>query len=585
MSRARRLLSVTAVVLVVLLVSGCTSLPDSGPVVDADTDSQVSEREAAEVNAVPPTRGASAEDVVLGYFKAMTAWPSDTDTVKQFLSTDAARNWDPTAATITYAGQLLPRDESLSFSVPLNDPEKIDRNGSWAGRLPPGRDELELDLTIEDGQYRITNPPDALIVPDSWFSQRFRVASLYYFDPSGRILVPDPVFVPRGEQLTSTIITRLLAGPPADQQRVVRSFIPPGLRVEVSVPVSTTGVATVPLVGEAGSLAGDATEKMLAQLAWTLQQDPAISALRVTLDDEVLTGPSGEEEYQVSEAAPFDPSGYPATDKLFGVRAGALSTRDGNELVPVPGPFGSGSLALRAAAVSIDGLAAAGVTDAGRELAVGPIVESEDGVGPPIRPLRGTSLLQPVWDFAGRVWVVDRTRRGAVVHILSDNGRGQRLTVPGVSGRDVRSFLVSRDATRFVAVVRGPRGDHLRIGRIEIDDRGGLDRVAKTDPIVVQPGSAVRIRDIAWTSPTTIALLMPVDPGAIYEVRTVSVDGSPTTSEPLSTTLAEPVRGLAGSPMTDLPTYGVTDQGLINLTDGGSYGFLGDPASDIAYAG
>ncbi|WP_167736407.1 LpqB family beta-propeller domain-containing protein [Nocardioides sp. 1609] len=568
-----------------LPVTACTGLPDSGPVVEAGTESQVNEREPDEVNAVPPVADATPDEIVLGFLKAMTAWPTDTEVVQQYLATSAAGEWDPGAATITYVGQPLPREDNLRFTLTLNDAERIGRDGVWAGRLPPEEQELALDLTIEDGQYRILDPPDALVVPDSWFAQRFQVASLYYFDPSGRILVPEPIYVPRGEQLTSTIIARLLAGPGPDQRRVMRSFVPPGLRVEVSVPVSADGVATVPLVGEAGVQTGESVERMLAQLAWTLRQDPTIDAVRVTLNDLVLAGPGGQEEYRVSDADRFDPAGSPATDGLFGIRNGALAERDGNELVPVVGPFGTGQLAIESATVDIAGDAAAGVTAGGSLLVVAPIVEPEEGVAVPVRrPLRGTDLLRPTWDFAGRIWTVDRTSRGAVVRVVS-NGRARRLDVPGVSDRDVRSFLVSRDATRFVAVVREPAGDELRIGRIEVDDRGALDGVARTEQIAVESGSGIRIRDIAWTSPTTIALLSPLDPGAIYDVRVVSVDGSPASSEPLAGPLTDRVLGLAGTPVTGLPIYGLTRSGLIDLSDRSTYGFVGDPATGIGYAG
>ena len=50
----------------------------------------------------------------------------------------------------------------------------------------------------EDGEWRIAKAPDALIVPRTWFAPRFRQVSLYFFDPTGQILVPEPVFVPSG---------------------------------------------------------------------------------------------------------------------------------------------------------------------------------------------------------------------------------------------------------------------------------------------------------------------------------------------------------------------------------------------------
>ena len=56
-------------------------------------------------------------------------------------------------------------------------------------------------------------PPDALMVPRVWFEEPVPAASLYFFDPTARILVPEPVFVPGGDQVASSLVNGLLAGP------------------------------------------------------------------------------------------------------------------------------------------------------------------------------------------------------------------------------------------------------------------------------------------------------------------------------------------------------------------------------------
>ena len=53
----------------------------------------------------------------------------------------------------------------------------------------------------EDGEWRIDDAPDVRVVPDTWFGQAYRRVSLLYLDPTASILVPEPVFVPRGDQL------------------------------------------------------------------------------------------------------------------------------------------------------------------------------------------------------------------------------------------------------------------------------------------------------------------------------------------------------------------------------------------------
>ncbi|CAN5378551.1 MtrAB system accessory lipoprotein LpqB [soil metagenome] len=584
-SRTRSL--AVLVVCGVLTLAGCVPLPRSGPVVQADVSTSVDDARASDFNPVPPRPDASRVEIVEGFLDAMTASPIRTDVAKQFLTESAAGEWDPDAATITYGDKLSPDDGGRVVVVPREDAESLDRGGVWEGRLPEAEQRLSFELDIEDGEYRITNPPDALVVPAPWFNQRFRQTSLYFFDVSGTILVPQPVFVPRGEQLASALITGLLAGPGPDLRNVSRSYLPPGLSLDLSVPISGTGVADITLVGEVGVQTPAVVERMLAQLAWTLRQEPGITALRVTIGDQVVQLPDGDSEYPVADAVTYDPNGDGSSSDLYALRDGILTVRDGNELLPLAGPFGVRNVDIRSAALNLDASEAAAVSADGTRVLLGPTGPGADTAPAALKTVfsGGDNLLTPAWDFAGRIWLVDRSpATGAVVRYVRD-GRAHRLVVPGVSGRVVKSFLVSRDGTRFAAVVRGEDSDDLRVGRIEYSNRGQPELVAGTTSLLPDPTETVRIVDITWTSPTAIALLIPVISGEFFEVRTLTVDGAPTTSGTLSTTVSGALVGLAGSPLQSLPTYGVTESGLVDLVNEATYGFVGDRPSDIGYVG
>ena len=161
----------------------------------------------------------------------------------------------------------------------------------------------------------------------------------------------------------------------------------------------------------------------------------------------------------------------------------------------------------------------------------------------------------------------------------------RQIAVPAVSGTIVKSFLVSRDGTRFAAVVRGKAGDQLRIGRISVNDRGAPSKVTGTVSLVTDPGLPLRITDIAWNSPTSIAVLTPVVPGESFEVRTVSVDGSPSSADGFSTTVSGRLIGLVGSESTEVPTYGATATTLVDLLAETTYNFLGEPPTGLRYVG
>ena len=105
-----------------------------------------------------------------------------------------------------------PRGTDL-LTVELAGASLLDRRGTFRGPLPPDQRALEFPMAIENGEWRIAEAPDALVVPESWFEQRFRQVSLYFFDPSAQILVPEPVFVQRGEPSTTALTEALLRGP------------------------------------------------------------------------------------------------------------------------------------------------------------------------------------------------------------------------------------------------------------------------------------------------------------------------------------------------------------------------------------
>ncbi|CAN5326340.1 MtrAB system accessory lipoprotein LpqB [soil metagenome] len=570
-----------------LALAGCSGLPESGPIVEAQGSGATDGASAPDINAVPPPENATGVEIASGFLDAMTASPTRIDVAKEYLSSSAAEAWDPEASTIIYADKLPPSDEVTRITIPLVGADRIGRSGGWEGGLSTFEESLRLDLTIEDGEYRITNPPDALIVPLPWFNQRFRPASLYFFDPTGRILVPEPAYLPRGEQLATSLITGLLAGPGPGRENVTRSFLPKGLTRGLSVPVSADGVADIALDGSPSTQTEAGVDRMMAQLAWTLRQEPLITSFSVTIGEDVVQVPGGGTQYSVDAAEKYDPTVDGASTDIYGVRAGALVMRDGNQLRAIPGALGDPDLGLRSGAVNLDATLAAGITGDGTTLLLAP---SDEGATRSAKLLTegfsaGVDLLPPTWDFADRVWLVDRTAQGAVVRVV-DCGRVRRISVPSVTGTRVKSFLVSRDGTRFAAVIRGKEGDQLRIGRVTVNERGEPSQVSATMSLVTDPGLPLRIADIAWNSPTSIAILTPVVPRESFEVRTVSVDGSPSSADGFSTTISGRLVGLVGSESTEVPTYGATATTLVDLlAQASSYGFLGDPPTGLRYAG
>ena len=579
---SRRLVRALVVGLALLAAAGCVRMPSSGPVVEtrSGVDSQVDS--PIYIDPRPPQAGDSPTAIVRGFLDAMTATPIETTVARKFLTPDAAAAWHPEHATIAY-GDASPPEGGAVVSVTLSDANRLDARGAWRGPLGDGHDTLHFPMVFtEADQWRIAKAPDALVVPEPWFAQRFRQVSLYFFDPTARILVPEPVYVPRGEQQATTLVQALLQGPGAGLGRVTRSFIPPGLSLGLSVPVTADGVADIALKGDAGQQTPQAIELMLAQLAWTLRQEPTIRALKVSIAGQPLPLPGGVSEVSVSEGAEFDPAGAQASSSLFGLRRGRLVAGPPEALQNVDGPLGGTDFGLLSVGVALTADVAAGVSGGGRSVLRAPV----DGPGPVREVLSdAVDLLPPAWDAFDRLWLVDRARGAARVSYV-EGTRSSVLRVPGISGRDVTNFLVSRDGTRLVAGLRRPgRADQLVVSRLRHASMGRVVGATRARPITDGTGEPRRIRDIAWSGPTTVAVLSALT-DELSQVRTVSVDGSPPGLDGLATTLRGRVQGLAGSPVPSESLYALTPTTLLDLSNAYRGGVLHDPAdTSLGYVG
>ncbi len=244
----------------------------------------------------------------------------------------------------------------------------------------------------------------------------------------------------------------------------------------------------------------------MAQFAWTLRQEPTIEAIRVSIDGEPVPSATGRSLYSVDDGARCTTRpGSESSPLLYGLRDGLMVVRvSPTRWRRSTGRWAPRELGVRVArrrpgrhhrrrrrratahqalAASVDGTAAAGSREVARDAA---------------------NLLRPAWDFADRLWLVDRTAGGARGVLRRGRQARRDLEVPGVTGnRRCRTFLVSRDGTRLVAVVRrGHRATQLVVSRIQ-HTRPGRVIGATPAPRRSAAGGRAQPADprIAWTSP------------------------------------------------------------------------------------
>jgi hypothetical protein len=548
-----------AAFLAVAGLTSCVQIPEHGAVVEVKQSAEAPTSEVPDFNPRPPQPGASPSAIVDGFLEAMEATPVQTNKALLFLTKEGQAAWKPQGAVLAYSRHAQPRGHR-TVTVRLRGADQVGDGGQWHGRLSAAAERVTFPMSKVNGEWRIAHAPDALIVTKGFYDQAYQDASLYFFDPSGRILVPEVVHVPQGQQLATSLVRALLPGPRPARADVERSFIPPGLTVGLSVVVSAKGLASITLRGQdPGPLSRKATRLMLAQLAWTLRQDPTIKFFGVNINGLQVSNAAGSSTFRVVGGGftRYDPADFKASQQIYALHRGRLVSGQVNNPTPNPGPFGTSQQGIGAFAVSLDDTEVAATTPT--SLLVGPVL----GDRSPAPVLTGPGLLRPAWDFARRLWDVQDLPGGArVLYVV--HGRRHLLRVPGVTGHNVRRFLISRDGSRLVAVVRGRHSDHLVVSRLRYDTDGRPVGATPARRLPWTVGHDARIRDIGWTSPTTVAVLeQPTRTTA--DVRILDIDGSSSPSETPTLPVSGPVSGLATSPYGTQTPYAVQQHGLFDL--------------------
>jgi hypothetical protein len=582
--------ALTALVGACLVLTGCgIGMPDSGPVHVTSPTGSSSDEQPARIDPPPPQKGASREEVVVGFLDAMTATPAvRTSVAREFLTKEARDSWQPTG-TVIYGAYLPPRGAN-EVAVKLVDAYRTDARGAWLGPVSEDDATVTFPMELQDGEWRISQPPPNLLVPTTWYQQRFRQVSLYFFDPSDTILIPEPVFVPRGRQFASTLVNALLQGPSTELSAMEQTYLPVDLRSLVSVPVSPSGVAQIDLTSDTDQSrppAPDQAELLISQLAWTLRQDPTISKFRLTIDNRPVQLP-GESEFSVDHGHQYAPYVAGSTTQLFGLQAGLMVAGSPQNLPAVSGPLGQADYDLRAVTADLRAERVAGVSSAGDTLWLAPVKETGEHARTVLTG--GEDLLRPAWDFRGRLWEVDRRSTGAVVYFMHKN-QMVPLDVPGISGEDVKHFLVSRDGSRLVAVLHGPaQQDTIVVSRILTTGDGQVAQALAADNISDATSPEGQIRDLAWSSPTSLVLLHPLSRD-LFQIRSASVDGA-TGLAPFSVTIDGKIVSLVGTPVPDETIYafepgaGDTSAVLVDLAGPRSNQLRLDPRlTTLSYAG
>ncbi|WP_152617702.1 LpqB family beta-propeller domain-containing protein [Phaeacidiphilus oryzae] len=555
--RRVRALGVLVAALSAALLSGCATMPDSGPVSqasgDGGTDAQNAQNAQVRVYAVPPRAGEQPKQLLMDFLDAVTSDESGFATARQYLTSEASQHW-------RYGAQISVLDGPPSISVVPQGSEHVhieisgDRVAtvdSQSAYQPETRNRsfsAGFDFVNDrstGGQWRIDHLPSGMILQQIDFQRIYQSVNLYFpsrttgvgGDPHQPVLVPDPVFLRSRTDPVTEAARALLQGPTSWFGDIAYSGFPSGARLlDDQVSPDDSGAVHLHLSGVRGLYQEqDICREMAAQMLTTLQDASSGAVKQVSL----ASGTKG------SDACSVDPTsaGQWSQDQLSEDPGTAYYLGSGGQVMKAAPDSGTAQqVRLGQPTVTADGgpgaiavsrvgdTRIAEVTKGGHQLYVESAVPGGEGGDPstggkqPWLTSSSGSLSAPSWDGTGTLWVADGDAGGSQVRAML-NGKQVPVQLVGLGGRQVKGLRVSADGTRIaLRLAQGGQstlwlGQVVRAGRVDAPSFtiGGLRPVAP---------QLVDVYSMSWVADDGLIVLGRPSGGA-KELEYVDTDGSP----------------------------------------------------------
>lgn len=505
-------------------LSGCVTIPTSGGVEPADARPRQPNPQV-EVAPEPPPPGSSPLDVVSGFLQAMAYYQPDYGVARQYLATPIRSGWHPESGVAIFANDYYPSatDTSATLQAPLAG--RILADGSYEST--GSQLNLDFGLVKESGEWRISKPPSGLLVSQYDFDQFYRTFNLYFFEPHMGSLVPDPIYLPNGNQTATTLMTRLLRGPTEWLRPAVVSALPAETTLSLSAPMDSAGVVDVSFSDAVASVSDQQRSLIAAQVTWTLKQLSGVTGVRFTVSGRHWAVPRDEVDQVVPVSALEMDGPIPqqvSTQLVGATDSGVVRIDDaGGRLARVEGPWGS-TKGITSLAMTAEGSEVAGVIN-DVALKTAPLADAKVASS-----INGERLLRPEYSRFGELWTVDSRSQGPSEFWRIVDGKATRIHATALEGGGrVLAFRLSPDGVRM-AIIQQREGT-LQLGLVAVNR-------ARANPVlsswravgVYQPqGTPVRVlADVAWLDATTLMALGAPDATSQLSPYTTRQDGSST---------------------------------------------------------
>lgn len=483
----RRRLSVAVVGVFALLASGaCATLPTSGE--PHEFAIEAPQREPLRQFGSAPQEGSSPEQLVDDFIRAASAGVyDDFATARLYLTAEAAAAWEPGTQVVVFPAGSPPSassedegDGQSKVVLTVDTIGSVDQSGALSVPSPSGKTNVAFTLTTdEDGEWRISELDNGLILSQPAFLSAYQSVNLYFPSADLSALVPDPRWYPRTRG-ASHLVQGLIEGPSEQVAGAVDASVVENLGLPTSSVDVKDRAATVALEGETGTQQGE-RQALLWAIDTTLKQLPAVQTVTVKLNGVELeeTLPSGP-QYRL--------------DRLAGIEDGAVVVGSSTATTVVSDPEAEGAaasdptvgpVASSPAAWVVGGkLSVAYLGGAGEDVVV---FHDVPGVG------------APSVDRFGNVWVASSSAPHSL-YLFTSDGAEQVMDAP-VDGA-VRLVRVSPDGARVALLVDSGGKTQVVLAALYRDPEGGTYSLQQAETLTQFSETLI---DLTWVGETTIA--------------------------------------------------------------------------------
>lgn len=277
-------------ILITVLLSGCGSIPTSGPVSDGLEVADLDRNDEKILTVQGPRKGDSPIEIVEGFLAATVGSIRGSQISREYLAEVVSFDWELPKKIRVFETELSLNliDESVVNAIGI---PKLTLDDYYRPKLSQSSQSQSISFSLirEGGEWRIINPPDALLISKADFERNFGISYLWFPSEALDALIPEPIAYSQ------------FADPALQLIRALSNYLPdllPPKAVNLISPSRIGGLSSLQKVGDRVLVDLDAKTMQLkieeklflvGQLAQTLASIDGISQLEIAVEGQLLS--------------------------------------------------------------------------------------------------------------------------------------------------------------------------------------------------------------------------------------------------------------------------------------------------------